>query len=75
MAGTGTGPQPGVLLNLAPAQGRHSNVTVNLTAREAVSLREFLLSPEKWTCDPDAMTAIDKCVAAGERAAVPWSER
>jgi hypothetical protein len=57
------------------AKGLHSNVTVNLTAAEAVALGVFLTGPEHWTTDAAAQRAIAKLLAAAERAAKPWSER
>jgi hypothetical protein len=55
------------------ATGRYSNVTVNLTAGEAVALEPLLM--DVWTSDPAAVAAIGKLLAAAERARVPWSER
>lgn len=55
------------------SRGIHSNVVVNLKAREAVALEAILV--DAWTTDEDAIAAITKLLAAAERARVPWNDR
>jgi len=59
--------------SLVAARGIHSNVVVNLKAREAVALGALL--SDVFTSDPDAIAAIHKLLAAADRARVPWVER
>lgn len=58
---------------MSAAHGIHSNVVLNLRAREAVALAALVRGA--MVTDEAALAAIEKVLAAGARAEVPWSER
>lgn len=58
---------------MAVARGLHSNVVLNLTAREAVALAHVVRATQ--TTDTDAARAIAKVLDAADRAQIPWAER